>query len=186
MKIYLARHGETDWNKEKRFQGHRDIPMNETGIRQIEELARRIREKGITFTGIISSPLERARKSAEMIAEKTGYSGSIVTDRDFIERDCGILEGTVWKEGLDLNDPSYGLETIDELIDRAGRALGKYSFSDDEDILIVSHGAILAAVRTVLSEGSIDYYDRSVPIIQGNVLCCEKEDGKETVFHQLF
>ena len=79
-----------------------------------------------------------------------------------------------------------GLETINDLIDRAGRALGKYSFSDDEDILIVSHGAILAAVRTVLSEGSIDYFDRSVPIIQGNVLCCEKEDGKKTVFHQLF
>ena len=186
MKIYLARHGETDWNKEKRFQGHRDIPMNETGIRQMEELARRIKETGITFTRIISSPLKRAMKSAEMIAEKTGYSGSIVIDGDFIERDCGILEGTVWKEGLDLNDPSYGLETINDLIDRAGRALGKYSFLDDEDILIVSHGAILAAVRTVLSEGSIDYYDRSVPIIQGNVLCCEKEDGKETVFHQLF
>ena len=81
MKIYLARHGETDWNSEKRFQGHRDIPMNETGIRQMEELARRIRDKGITFTGIISSPLKRARKSAEMIAEKTGYSGSIA-DRD--------------------------------------------------------------------------------------------------------
>ncbi|MBR3563406.1 MAG: histidine phosphatase family protein [Clostridia bacterium] len=186
MKIYLARHGQTDWNNEKRFQGHRDIPMNETGIRQMEELARRIREKGITFTGIISSPLKRARKSAEIIAEKTGYRGAIVIDEDLIERDCGLLEGTVWKEGLDPDDPAYGLESIPDLMTRAERALGKYDFSDDEKILIVSHGAILSAVRTVLSDGRIEYFDRSVPVIQGNVLCCEKEDGKESVFHQLF
>lgn len=186
MKIYLARHGQTDWNNEKRFQGHRDIPMNETGTRQMEELAARINEIGISFDRIISSPLERARKSAEIISEKTGYTGTIVIDEDFIERDCGILEGTVWTPGLDFDDEKYGFESIPELLNRARRALCKYTFSDDENVLIVSHGAILAATRTVLSDGRIDYFDKSVPVIQGNVLCCEIKDGKETVFRNLF
>ena len=42
MRFYLVRHGQTDWNNEKRFQGHRNIPMNEAGIQQIQELADQI------------------------------------------------------------------------------------------------------------------------------------------------
>ncbi len=186
MRIYLVRHGQTDWNLERRFQGRRDIPLNENGIRQMEELARRIAETGLCFDRIISSPLIRAKKSTDIIAEKTGYTGEIIYDDDFMERDCGLLEGEVWREGLDPDDERYGLETIEELLERAERALAKYCFDQDEKVLIVAHGAILTAVRTVLSGYTIGYYDREVPVIQGNVLCFEKEDGKEPSFHDLF
>ena len=186
MRFYLVRHGQTDWNNEKRFQGHRNIPMNEAGIQQIQELADRIAKEEIRFDTLIASPLDRAKKTAEIIAEKTGFAKEIVFDADFIERDCGALEGEVWNPDLDPDDPKYQMETIPEMCDRAKRALDKYRFAKDETIMIVAHGAILMAVRTVLSDNKIDYYDRNDPVIQGNVLCCEKEEGKDAVFFNVF
>ena len=119
MIFYLIRHGQTDWNIQKRMQGHADIPMNETGIQQINDLAEKIVKEGIRFDRLIASPLKRARKSAEIIAEKTGFQKDIIFDEDFVERDCGLLEGEIWTPELDLDDPNYKMETIEELCERA-------------------------------------------------------------------
>ena len=119
-------------------------------------------------------------------AESWKHAKEIVFDADFVERDCGALEGEVWSPELDLDDPKYQMETITEMCDRAKRALDKYRFAEDETIMIVAHGAILMAVRTVLSDNKIDYYDRNDPVIQGNILCCEKEEGKDAVFFNVF
>ena len=186
MVFYLVRHGQTDWNIERRFQGQTDIPMNETGIRQISDLAQRIVRSGIRFGKLIASPLIRAKRSAEIIAETTGFPGEIIFDKDFMERNCGALEGQLWTPDLDLEDPAYGVETEQALMERAERALAKYGFSKDERIMIVSHGAMLSAVRTVLSDHKLDPQDSTVPVIQGNVLCCVKEEGKEAAFFNLF
>ena len=78
------------------------------------------------------------------------------------------------------------METIEELCERAEKVLNGYSFSEEEKIMIVSHGAFLAAARTVLSDYRIDYFDRTYPVIQGNVLVCVKEEGGETSFFNLF
>lgn len=185
MIFYLVRHGQTDWNNEHRFQGHRNIPMNEVGIQQINDLADRIVMEKITFDRMIVSPLDRARKTAEIIADKTHFSGEIIYDEDFIERGCGDLEGEVWSPELDLEDPKHNMETIPELCDRAQKAIEKYTFSKDERIMIVSHGAFLTALRTVLSDYKIEYNDKTVQVIQGNVLCCKKEEGEETVFNNV-
>ena len=187
MIFYLVRHGQTDWNNEKRMQGRADIPMNAAGIRQIGELADRIAKEGIRFDTLISSPLCRAKKSAEIIAERTGFTKEILFDADFMERSCGLLEGKVWTPDLDLEDPRYGMETVRELCGRAERALAGYAFSEEERIMIVSHGAMLTAVRTVLSEHRIEYHDRTAPaVIQGGILCCVKEKGKEPAFFNMF
>ena len=186
MIFYLVRHGQTDWNNEKRMQGHMDIPMNEEGIRQINELAEGLIKEGIIFNRLISSPLDRARKSAEIIVEKTGFKDGILFDDDFIERSCGILEGEVWTPELDLEDPKYKVETISELYIRAQKALDKYDFEESEKVMIVSHGAILTAVRTVLSDHTIDFFARTVAVIQGNVLCCEINKNKKPAFYNVF
>ena len=133
MIFYLVRHGQTDWNNERRFQGQTDIPMNETGIRQISDLAQRIVRSGIRFGKLIASPLIRAKRSAEIIAETTGFPGEIIFDKDFMERNCGALEGQLWTPDLDLEDPAYGVETEQALMERAERALAKYGFSKDEN-----------------------------------------------------
>ena len=186
MVFYLVRHGQTDWNNKGKIQGHSDIPMNETGLVQINKLADNMAKANLHFDRIISSPLCRARNTAEIIAEKTGFDKDIVIDEMFIERYCGLLEGVLWYPELDMSDPKYRVETIEELCKRAEKALGRYTFSKDEKILIVSHGGTLTAVRTVLSDYKVGFHDHSVPIIQGNVLCCIKEEGKETQFYNMF
>ncbi len=82
--LLLIRHGETDWNRQMRMQGHRDIPMNDFGISQIQELARKMADAGVKADVIISSPLERARQTAAIIAEQTGFTQERVYDDDFI------------------------------------------------------------------------------------------------------
>jgi probable phosphoglycerate mutase len=66
--IVLVRHGETDWNRDRRFQGHADIPLNAAGRAQVRELAEQLAPD--TFTIAYTSPLRRARESAEIIAKR--------------------------------------------------------------------------------------------------------------------
>ena len=66
--IVLVRHGETDWNRERRFQGHADVPLNEEGRRQVRELAEAL--AGESFARAYSSPLRRAAESAEILASR--------------------------------------------------------------------------------------------------------------------
>lgn len=65
MKIYLVRHGQTSWNQQCRYQGSRDIPLDEDGISQVEKLAERL--KDISWDGATSSDLNRAKTTAEII-----------------------------------------------------------------------------------------------------------------------
>jgi probable phosphoglycerate mutase len=65
--IVLVRHGETDWNRERRFQGHADIPLNDAGRAQVRELANQLMTE--TFAIAYTSPLRRASESAEILAE---------------------------------------------------------------------------------------------------------------------
>lgn len=67
MKFYVVRHGQTDWNAEGRIQGKTDIELNETGIEQARQLKELIKDYNIDL--IISSPLKRTRKTAEIINE---------------------------------------------------------------------------------------------------------------------
>jgi phosphoserine phosphatase len=89
MKIYLVRHGQTSWNQDRRLQGLRDIPLNRAGIRQSHRLAGWYRNLGVTR--IVSSPLLRARRSAQILAEHAG--GAPLTDDRLREIDHGPWTG---------------------------------------------------------------------------------------------
>ena len=184
--FYMIRHGQTDWNREKRLQGRQNTPMNDFGVAQIKELSEKIATKNLRVDYFLSSPLKRAKDSALIIAEGIGYGGEIIFDRDITERDFGLLEGTVWNPDINVNDPKYKCEPPDVLCERARKAIEKYNFPEGSNVLIVAHGAILSAIRNVLSNGTISYEYRRNPILQGNVLCCEKEDGKAGVFSTMF
>lgn len=186
MKFYLMRHGQTDWNLEGRLQGHKNIPMNSNGVKQITEVAERLQAMDFHVDVIISSPLDRAKESARIVAEKIGFDGSIIYDEDFVECSFGLAEGLVYNREINLDDEKYGAESVEAVCKRAKTAIDKYMSYDDKSILIVAHGAILAAVKHALSQGKLEYYDSSVPIIQGNILCCEMlQDGTQN-FYNLF
>ncbi|MEK7077189.1 MAG: class I tRNA ligase family protein, partial [Patescibacteria group bacterium] len=86
---YLVRHGETDWNKERRNIGQIDVPLNETGIAQAKKLAEQFRHKKIDL--VLSSDLSRARQTAEIIAKATG--AELVIDPKLKEINAGMAQG---------------------------------------------------------------------------------------------
>ncbi len=86
----LFRHGQTDWNINFLLQGVTDIPMNETGIEQIKLAAKAI--KAEDWDVILTSPLTRAKQTAEIIASENGFS-EIIEQQLLIERSFGEAEG---------------------------------------------------------------------------------------------
>lgn len=92
--ILFIRHGETDWNRIKRIQGHIDIPLATTGLEQAQRLARRIAneaKQGARLDAIYSSDLQRARQTAQPIAEMLGLP--LQLREGLRERSYGAFEG---------------------------------------------------------------------------------------------
>lgn len=149
-KIYIVRHGQTDWNKKNLIQGSSDIELNEVGIRQALEVAKKIDLGKIDVC--ISSPLKRARKTAELIVDG---KMEIINNYMVVERRFGKLEGEkadedflkrIWDYKLD--DKEYEIESIKEILERARKFL--YFIKEqykDKTLLIVSHGAFMKALH---------------------------------------
>ncbi|AZV58781.1 histidine phosphatase family protein [Clostridium sp. AWRP] len=94
IELYIVRHGETVWNTEKRMQGRKDSPLTKKGIRQANELAKRI--KDIRINVIYSSPLGRAMKTAKILRAQRNIP--IIKDDRLMEIDLGDWEGLDEKE----------------------------------------------------------------------------------------
>ena len=113
LTLLAIRHGETVLNLAKRYQGHSDSLLTETGRNQVSSLGRRMAK--IKFDSLISSDLGRAQETASIIAEYTGHP--VQTDSRLRERNYGVLEGLTAPEirdrypevleQLDANDPEY-------------------------------------------------------------------------------
>ncbi len=94
MLLYLLRHGETDWNVEQRIQGVSDIALNEVGVAQAEALACALR--GRPIARVYTSPLGRARQTAEVVAR--GVDAPLESEAGIAELDQGELEGLAFRE----------------------------------------------------------------------------------------
>jgi broad specificity phosphatase PhoE len=103
MHLLLIRHGETDWNNEGRIQGHTDTPLNACGIEQAERLAARLAIEKID--AIYTSPLARARVTADAIAQKHGLAA--IADDRLKEKFLGELEGLTSAEFEQRNADLY-------------------------------------------------------------------------------
>lgn len=88
-KIYLIRHGQTEWNLQKRLQGGKDSPLTDRGRRQAEAVADSLKKNAPVF--LFASPLGRAKKTAEIIAKSYGID--VRTDERLAELRCGLAEG---------------------------------------------------------------------------------------------
>jgi broad specificity phosphatase PhoE len=92
--FFFLRHGQTDWNAQGRIQGHTDVPLNATGVAQAQAAAGRLAGRGIDW--IVSSPLARARSTAEFVARRLGLP--VQLDDDLKERRFGAFEGMIADE----------------------------------------------------------------------------------------
>lgn len=183
MDIYLLRHGETDWNRKQLLQGHTDIPLNERGREQVDDTVQSLSGLGVQVDAIVSSPLKRARESAEIAAHRLGFPEErIVVEDLLIERGFGEGEGMSLQEMKERYPDSDcpGMESREELVKRAGQAFQKITdvFYDAERILLAAHGAVLFALLEAVSEEPIPYEGRAACITQGSLYRIRKENGR--------
>jgi len=144
----LLRHGQTPLSVQKRYAGRSDVPLTETGVLQAAAAAKRLASAGIGV--IVASPLLRATRTAQEVAEVTG--APVVTDEGFRETDFGAWEGLTFAEVRQrwpaemtawLADPAVappGGESLAEVSTRVTEALHRVLASrQQQTILIVSH-----------------------------------------------
>lgn len=173
-RLFLVRHGETDWNRQRRIQGRTDIPLNATGREQARATGMRL--AGREWDGIAASPLARARETAELIAAEVGL-GEPELIPSLVERDYGEAEGMDWIEvdrrfGHDA--PVPGRESRREVAERVVPALLELAAAHPHDALIVvSHGGAIRAVLDHVEPGR-EYG----PITNGSVHSFEAADGE--------
>lgn len=141
----LVRHGETDWNRDGRLQGRTDIPLNDTGREQALALAQQLAGQG--WAAITSSPLTRARETAQIIADVLELE-LLPADDDLVERNFGDAEGGNLAE-LTARYPHGerpGQETWAEITERGATALRRIRAEHgDAPVIVVAHGTFLRA-----------------------------------------
>ena len=146
MKFLLIRHGVTDWNKLSRLQGREDIPLNEEGRLQAENAGRAL--KNLHIDTILTSPLSRAKDTAETVCAYTG--GKVTVEPDLIERDFGDLSGQTPKD-IFAPEENDTMEPLDRVSRRFLAVLERYAA--EETVVAVSHGAAINAVLRTISHG---------------------------------
>lgn len=155
MKLYIIRHGQTDWNRARRLQGRTDIPLNEWG-RRVAELTRE-GLKDVTFDMAFTSPLVRAKETAEIILKDRNVP--LIEDERIIEVNFGAYEGEDFRldnENLqnffsqpELYYPVDGSESMESIFERTADFLSELYENpkyQNSTILIATHGAALCGL----------------------------------------
>ena len=151
--LYLARHGQDADNAAGILNGHRDEPLTEAGEAQARQLAFGIKDAGITVSKVFTSPLTRAKRTGEIVADLLAIN-EVVSLESLIERDFGVMTGKHVSEIKPMCAPEIietdtvtyflcpeGAETFPKLLDRAAGALREVKEqSDGQPALVVGHG----------------------------------------------
>lgn len=176
MKIYLMRHGETDWNKEGKLQGSADIPLNENGIRLAQETAQALKE--IPFEAVYSSPLCRARKTAELMRLERQIP--IFEDARLKEMSFGRYEGdSIYQAAHDAENPLYKFirepehfkaqdgENFSDVIARAQNFIDEVLLPAQKEystVLITAHGAFIRCFLRCIENRPLSAFWGGIPL----------------------
>lgn len=162
MKLFLIRHGQTDWNLKGKIQGSCDIELNDIGIKQAEELSNKILEEGYKFSKIYSSLQRRAAKTAEILSHATDIDYILIKGLE--EMNLGKWEGLSWTEVKEKYPIEYGKwyinrkytktpmgESYQDLLERVLPVMHKIINKNSEDVLIVTHSAVIMSIQCYLT-----------------------------------
>lgn len=163
MKIYSTRHGQTAYNKQEIILGTTDIALDETGEKQAQQLAERIKELG-NIDLMIVSPMKRAMSTAKAVADKCGIS--MIIDERLREWDYGEYEGkSRFTDGFAESKINFGVrmgksgESLLQLSHRIYMALDDIiSRYRDKNVLIVSHGGVCRVIETYFNDMTTDEF----------------------------
>ena len=163
MDLILIRHGQTNYNAERRFQGRIDIPLNALGRKQAHQVKTTLAHEDIRLDVIFSSPLERATETASMIADDRR---SWLIDARLIEIDLGEFDGQleaeiaeqigperyqIWR-AQNFVEPAPSGESLEQVSQRVKSFLAYLNnFQQNQKIGIVAHQGILMAMKSVIS-----------------------------------
>lgn len=178
MNVYFMRHGETDWNTEKRLQGTTDIPLNKNGEELAKITSQNIKNEGIRFEKIYTSPLCRAIKTAEYMNE--GINAPLIIDNRIKEFNFGSAEGHTFQEIT--TDPQFGalknwfLDPQNYKAEQGSESyedfFGRLSdFLDNEikplekegklnNILIVCHGGVVRGLCKIMLNWDLKHFSQ--------------------------
>ena len=153
--LYLVRHGETDWNQQRRIQGLTDIPLNDIGREQARATGRLLSRR--SWDGVYSSPLGRALETATIIADELGLPAPQTIDA-LVERNYGEAEGMNFLE-VERRYPNRsgvpGQESREDVVARVLPALRDLALAHpDQALVVVSHGGAIRAVLTAVQPES--------------------------------
>jgi alpha-ribazole phosphatase len=159
LHLMLVRHGETEWNAQRRYQGQSDVMLSAMGRRQAELVAERL--AGHEIDAVYASDLKRAWETAQFIAKKSSLQ--IVSEPRLRELKFGVLEGLTFDEAQeqypeminawleDFNRPPEGGETIELFNARVVSLLNDLKANHDEQtVLLVAHGGPLSEILRVI------------------------------------
>lgn len=162
-RLILIRHGETEWNSDRRIQGSVDVPLSEKGVAQAEALAETLAGEGETFDRVYTSDLQRSSHTGKILAERLGVE-AVTASPLLRELHCGAWEGraiddlrTGESEAYErwLLDPDFvipGGESVTQLHGRVRRFFTEERPNLDASraVLIVAHGLLNRMVLSVL------------------------------------
>jgi len=168
LRLLVVRHGQTDFNAERRYQGATDVALNATGVRQAEALAQRLR--AVEIDVIVSSPFERALQTARIIAQTLPCDVQVM--EHFRERSLGIYEGLtseevkakypdLWGQRLtrQMNQTPPGGETMLEVGCRVLEGLGRLrKWHSDETVVLVTHAFVARMIYGIISRVSDEQF----------------------------
>lgn len=190
MKIYVIRHGETDANKIGILQGSSNWPLNEDGIKLAKITGEKM--KGIKFDACFSSPLDRAKQTAELVLKHSENNIDIQYDDRLKEINMGIYEGKSFKRD-NLEVPAVKMlifnknaflcgrfkegETAFEVCKRTQSFLNDLVKKDYDTVLVSTHGAAIRAMLNKLYKNKFSYWQGHVPY-NCSVSILNYENGK--------
>jgi len=163
MALYFVRHGETDWNREKRFQSISDVPLNATGLAQAKCAAEELQRRGVQIAELRCSPLQRAHVTAQIIGDALGITPLV--DPRVIEMTFGEWEGQleselseqfggdfdVWRQSHYTQRPPGG-EALIDVAERVKATLADLQApATSGNAMVVAHQAIMMAMKAALT-----------------------------------